>query len=445
MGGRNFTTPILNSPKRFYNMRILIINNLFPPGFIGGYELGAYDVAHYLSKKQHDVTVLTSRTHLSAEKASYPFEVRRLLRCVTWDVEQNTHRTVVSEGLLISAQNIRVLRDFLDLSHDYDLILCFNLSGLGTVGILHFLSLLSIPTCVFLMDNLFVDAKNDFMSMDRLLDLTGARGSLESVRWLAMSQQLLNEVRNYSNLTMPRADIIPGWAEIVGECKEDENQSDYIYDDATGGKKRFVYCSRISETKGTFLCLDACKMLLDARVNNFSLDIYGNGDVDELLRLIEENDLGQHVFFRGELTKNRMIERFANYNALLFPTWPREPFGFVAAEAAAAGCIPIMTAGTGASEWFIHNKDCIKIHQSVASLRAAMLEFIALDAEKLKSMKEEAKSTVKQFLSKSIVLGNLEEKLSLEIKAPRTSALSSDLAEKIITIFSSQWKWLHSS
>ena len=41
-------------------MRILLINNIFPPGFLGGYELGALDVARGLQKCGHEVLVLTS-------------------------------------------------------------------------------------------------------------------------------------------------------------------------------------------------------------------------------------------------------------------------------------------------------------------------------------------------------------------------------------------------
>ena len=41
-------------------MRILIITNLYPPQYLGGYELLCYQVAEYLMAQGHQVEVLTS-------------------------------------------------------------------------------------------------------------------------------------------------------------------------------------------------------------------------------------------------------------------------------------------------------------------------------------------------------------------------------------------------
>ena len=41
-------------------MRILVISNIYPPGFIGGYELGAREIVDYLWQGGDDIQVLTS-------------------------------------------------------------------------------------------------------------------------------------------------------------------------------------------------------------------------------------------------------------------------------------------------------------------------------------------------------------------------------------------------
>ena len=41
-------------------MRILVVSNFYPPHFIGGYELGCYDVVEALKRRGHQVEVLTS-------------------------------------------------------------------------------------------------------------------------------------------------------------------------------------------------------------------------------------------------------------------------------------------------------------------------------------------------------------------------------------------------
>ena len=60
-------------------MRILLINNLFPPGFIGGYELGVYDVARGLQAAGHDVRVITSDFFLDDQGAFAALPVLRTL------------------------------------------------------------------------------------------------------------------------------------------------------------------------------------------------------------------------------------------------------------------------------------------------------------------------------------------------------------------------------
>jgi glycosyltransferase involved in cell wall biosynthesis len=69
-----------------------------------------------------------------------------------------------------------------------------------------------------------------------------------------------------------------------------------------------------------------------------------------------------------------MVSLFGNYDALRFPTWRREPFGFTVSEAAGSGCFPIMTAGIGASEWFVDRVDSLKIAGTPSALSHAMHE-----------------------------------------------------------------------
>jgi glycogen(starch) synthase len=44
----------------------------------------------------------------------------------------------------------------------------------------------------------------------------------------------------------------------------------------------------------------------------------------------------------------------------LFPSWAREPFGFAPLEAAAAGCVPLVSADCWIAEWLIGDVDCLK-------------------------------------------------------------------------------------
>lgn len=63
-------------------MRILVVSNLFPPGYIGGYELGCSQVCELLVEQGHHVEVLTS-DYEEGDPNDYPnpnLPVHRMLR-----------------------------------------------------------------------------------------------------------------------------------------------------------------------------------------------------------------------------------------------------------------------------------------------------------------------------------------------------------------------------
>ena len=50
-------------------MKVLLLSNVFPPGFIGGYELGALEIANHLTTSGHEVNVLTSDFSRTSESS----------------------------------------------------------------------------------------------------------------------------------------------------------------------------------------------------------------------------------------------------------------------------------------------------------------------------------------------------------------------------------------
>jgi glycosyltransferase involved in cell wall biosynthesis len=104
-----------------------------------------------------------------------------------------------------------------------------------------------------------------------------------------------------------------------------------------------------------------------------------------------------------------LASRFADYDALLFPTWQREPFGFVVAEAAAAGCLPVMTAGIGAAEWFLSDLDSLKIGCDADSLAGAMHKLIVMPTPERRLMRARARTTASRFFRCNDALRTVED------------------------------------
>lgn len=154
--------------------------------------------------------------------------------------------------------------------------------------------------------------------------------------------------------------MVPGWFNAgTGEDSQPwtepkENQA-----------ARFVFASRIAEHKGIDLALQATRDVVAQGRSEFTLDVFGSGDVARLLQGIAAYGIGDHVQYKGCPEKKELELLLREYDAMLFPTHEREPFGFIVSEAAWARCIPVMTSGIGASEWFLDNVDSLKISRTV--------------------------------------------------------------------------------
>jgi hypothetical protein len=66
------------------------------------------------------------------------------------------------------------------------------------------------------------------------------------------------------------------------------------------------------------------------------------------------------------------MEAYREADVFLFPTWEREPFGLAPVEAAAQGCVPVITAACGVAEFMTHGSDCLKVERSASALAFQM-------------------------------------------------------------------------
>jgi glycosyltransferase involved in cell wall biosynthesis len=371
-------------------MKLLLISNIFPPGYIGGYELGALEIARALAARGHDVQVLTSDYFLDEANEIDGFEVHRILESVSMAHDLIDTDTQNRLGHYINLRNIRKIgsayRQFKP-----DVVLLFNIHGLGSLGILQFLTSVGVPTMLYLMDNVFSGLRPNSSRHKKFQQLFGDPQLNRLSKIIAMSQNVSRSVAATIGADLGPVTYIPGWVNVQSDWPTEVHTHD--------GGVRFVFSSRVTPHKGTELMLDAAENLVRRGITGFSIDVYGSGWVADFMQKVQTKGLSDYIRYRGSVGKSEMLAGFFHYDALLFPTWEREAFGFVASEAAAAGCLPIMTAGIGASEWFLDNIDCIKISRSAHSLTAAMLQVIYLSGEDLLKMRTAAMHAARRNLS----------------------------------------------
>lgn len=116
-------------------------------------------------------------------------------------------------------------------------------------------------------------------------------------------------------------------------------------DSDVGEKTEFVFLGRLVSDKGADLALEALARLGDKSAR---LTIIGDGpERSNLEAQAERLGLRGRVAFTGVLTGEPLVACLQRHRVLLVPSrWP-EPFGNVALEGMACGCVPIVSSGGG--------------------------------------------------------------------------------------------------
>jgi glycosyltransferase involved in cell wall biosynthesis len=348
-------------------MRILVVSNLYPPMHIGGYEMGCRTLVDALRQRGHDVRVLTSPSTRQADQPQ-PHVVRSLQMTAHTPAAMRARRSV-EPGATVLARASHPANTAIMLQHieefEPECVYLFNVFGIGGLALMDALRVLHQPWALHLMDRVPVEVRTD-LDPD-VLALFGAHdGSLyDSASIISMSRRLLGEIEQLCGYSLEEGAVyVPGWSTATRELPE--------RDHAPGGRVRFVAAGRVHANKGTGLILEAAARLRERVGADFALDIYGDGDLPWAVDLAHSLGLDDLVRFGGWRSQAELQQIYRRSDAFLFPTWEREPFGFAPVEAAAEGCVPIITGGAGVTERMVDGVHCVLIDRTADSLADAM-------------------------------------------------------------------------
>lgn len=389
-------------------MRILLVSNLFPPEVLGGYEMVAYEMAQRLAGAGHEVLVMTSPlvNHVK-ELAGAGFAIRRSLvyRWISWNPAD-----AAPQHQAIDLRNIAILRqeiaDFVP-----DQVLLFNIDGLGPFGLVVFLHEAGFEPAIYLGDNVFHNACWQRTEFETFFQLFDAGPALRALHPLVVSEAVLAEIEADLGVELTAPFFVPGWVpdDLPALAPAPEE-----------GPLRLVFSSRIGQHKGIWILLAAARLLLARGERNFRVDVYGTGLVADFVQHVHAEGLAEHIRYKGMQERAAMIGAFARYEALLFPTWPREPLGLVPFEAAAQGCIPVMTAQIGAAEW-LTAADCLKIERTPEALAEAIQRLLAMPPGERAAWRRRIARRVRQDFGAGLWMDRIERRL--RALPPRRQAL----------------------
>lgn len=354
-------------------MKILIISNLYPPNLIGGYEIACKNVAEELISRGHDVKVLTSS---GLEHGILPY-VSNSLDLRFFDPEHPKKEGLVKQMLFDAKASI--LHNTYTVASEItlfepDIVYVWNLLGVGGLGILSALNLYGCKWVMHLMDSAPVYLTSGFPSA--ILEIFGGTSFdlFLSGFYIAMSKGILDEIKNETGLNLSgKVEIVPGWV----NSKDLPSERSVRNKDFT----RFVFSGTVKEHKGIDLIISAASILLNKYQGRFAIDIYGDGDISYYTEMASQAGLKSVLHFHGPKRQKDLFSLYPTYDSFLFPTWEREPFGFAPLEAAACGCLPIITSTCGIAERLIDQIHCIKIRRNSTDLAAAMEKVINNDID----------------------------------------------------------------
>ncbi|AVR45276.1 glycosyl transferase group 1 [Christiangramia fulva] len=110
----------------------------------------------------------------------------------------------------------------------------------------------------------------------------------------------------------------------------------------------FVFLGRLVSDKGVDMTIQLMELLNQEYNRKFCLTIIGSGpEKNKLMELTAKKGLEDQIVFLGSVKDKRLNEELNRHKFLLVPSRWREPFGIVALEGIASGCIPIVSDDSG--------------------------------------------------------------------------------------------------
>lgn len=112
--------------------------------------------------------------------------------------------------------------------------------------------------------------------------------------------------------------------------------------------KHFVFLGRLVSDKGVDLAIKALSRINDINQGGYSLSIIGRGEEEiKLKEIVQILGLENNVTFLGSMEGEALVNALNQHKFILVPSVWEEPFGIVALEGMACGCIPIVSDGGG--------------------------------------------------------------------------------------------------
>ncbi len=345
-------------------LKILVINNLFPPQVVGGYERAIADYARRLHHRGHEVVVLTANveglTTSYSQSEPEPMPVKRCFSLWgTWN-DRGAQQFPPTWAAALAVQNYQALAQELQL-FAADVCLAGNLDFLGS-AIAEQILAAGIPIAHYVMNS----------QPGYPADLAPKSGLY---KYITVSDWIQNRLMEQGYPTATAQTIYPG-ADV-----------DQFYQPELPPRNqlRIAYAGLVMGYKGTDVLTEALYLLHQDGVD-FTATIAGGSltpdFVDLLKEFIREEGLEDLVKFTGLLDRQGLKELYKTHNVWVLPSRFDEPFSIGLIEAMVAGLTIVASDTGGSPEALIHQESGLIFESENALDLADNLSFLALNPDK---------------------------------------------------------------
>ena len=205
-------------------------------------------------------------------------------------------------------------------------------------------------------------------------------------------------------------EIVPNWVTDVPPSR----RTAYLQE----GTLRIISAGQLNRNKGVDLIIEAAGLLRDEGYRNFQVDLFGKGDELTFQMMVQRLGLHEHVTLTGGRTQAELMRIYEHYDLFAFPTWEREPFAFAPLEAAASGCVPVMTEICGNGEWMVHGVHCLKVPRTAEALAETFRQVLEGGID-LQPLGRRASAMVRRDFHLQTLIPRIERALDREARVPR--------------------------
>lgn len=405
-------------------MRILVLSDLYPPHFVGGYELKCMLHTEELMRRGHDVFVLTSNWGVGRKDAFVEHNVSRSLR--TGRKGQSARlpkKMLFINGLMkrfdqlkrafASRKNYTIARNTISTVKP-DLVYAWQLDDVS-IGPVLAAQDQGIPIIYRLDDYWLANLKKEIC--------------FDSVPMKRRFRAIINGLKDFNNIdfshmlvvsrSVKKSYVEVGFTAQTITVMPEGVLSDIILDindlpnSTIKDCFRLVYVGRLVHQKGTHVVIEALAHLIgEMGISNVRLDIIGVGPIDyieKLKNMTVKLGLNAYVDFVGFVEHEQVLARFLEYNAALIPSLWEEPLSGTIAEAMARGLPVIATDRGGNPEIIFDGENGLLVPPGDSVKLAYAIKKLIENPAMVRKLKQKALDTVRENYTHERIVDRVEE------------------------------------